>query len=158
VADRLENERHARRGVLQVGGQRSGVARAGRAGGFAVLVIGCRGAPPWERQFGVDDPDQALAGEQRESPRVVQDFGQREFRQVVLAHRVGGHGREQRVLDAAAFVGFRTEQQGGRRHGSLFHAGLELRGRHQNFSSMALTTLLATLLLRRSMAVPLSSK
>ena len=91
VADGLEDQRDAGRRVLEVGGQRRGVAGAGSAGGIAVVIVLGGGASARQREFRVDHPDEALGGEQRERARVVQDFGERELAEIVLAHRVRGH-------------------------------------------------------------------
>lgn len=75
----------------------------------------------------------------------------------MLGDTVLGERAEQRVFDASPLISLGTEQQRRRRNRALLNSRAKLGGR-QNASRMALTTLRATSLLRRSIAVPLSSK
>src|SRR5205807_2386127 len=95
---------------------------------------------------------------ERERASVVDHFGEPDLGQVVLRDRIGRQGRDHRLFDAPPLVGFGAEQQR-RRWRAPLQSGVKLGGRHvQNALSSALTTPRATSLLKRSIAVPLSSK
>ena len=82
---------------------------------------------PRQCGFGVGHPDQALGGEQRKRTRIVQDFGQRNLREIVPRHGILGIERRQRLFDPAALVGLRPQQQRDRGRARV-HAGQKLRG------------------------------
>ena len=155
-ADGFEDEGHAGCRIFEVGGKRSGVAGGGGSV-VAGILVGSGHAAFGKCEFGIDNPDEALGGKEGESAGVIEDFGEGDFGEIVLRDGAFGKGGEERVFDAAAFVGLGTEQERGGRKGGFLNAGLELGG-GQKASRIALTTERATSLLRRSMAVPLSSK
>jgi hypothetical protein len=122
---RLENQRDARSGVLQVSGQRRRIA----GWSIAVLVVAGHLAAR-QHGFRVDDPDETLGGEERERPRIVESFGERPFGQVVLGDGTFGESGGESLFQAAAVVSFGAEQQHRRRRAALLDACDQLRRGH----------------------------
>ena len=123
-------------------------------GGIAFFVAGPHAG---QGGFGAGHPQQAFGGEEREGSGVVEHFRQSGLRKIVRGDGAFGKHGHRRVLDAAAIVRLGAKQEN-RGRGALLEAGKKLGRGHQKPSKMALTTLAATALLTRSMAVPLSSK
>ena len=114
MADGLEDQGDAGRGVLEIGGQGGRIAGAGRAGGTVVLVIG--GGAAAGRASSAFTTQMSRSEANSESARASSRISARvSSAEIVLADGVGGQRRQQSALDAAAFVGFRAEQQGRRR-------------------------------------------
>ena len=120
-AGSFEDQSDAGSGIFQIAGQRRGIG--GGAGRFGLVVVG---AAPRESGFGVDDPDEALDGEQRERAGVVEDLDERKLGERVAADGIFGEDGGEGFFDAAPFVSLGAEQQDGGGDVALFETGEEL--------------------------------